>query len=87
MAVFFTASRAYGIYDSEYHVIARNWNMHRRIVNANFFQYNPDTNVSTMKSKVAIVAIYLVSLNIFLICFHGPIKKSVLPIDEILPRV
>ena len=65
----------------------KNWQ--RQNINAAIFlcHFKAANKVKIMKTKTAIVAIILVSLNIFLICFHGPIKKHVEAMERKFPVV
>jgi hypothetical protein len=105
MKVFLTASRAYGMYDSEYQVIARDciiMNTKARTALCSCNKIGHDvcvefderkltksaaSRVKMKETTTRIVAIALVEANIFLIWLTGPIKKHVLAIDKILPRV
>lgn len=81
-----TASRAYGMYDILYQVIATNCIAQHRKVRPVFLRTSADTSVNTKNVRAAIVAITLVELNIFLSCLTGPMRKQVLAIEVMLPR-
>jgi len=73
------------MYDKLYHVIAKNWITQHRNVRPVFLITKADIRVNTRKVKAVIVAKTRVELNIFLICFTGPIRKQVLAIEVMLP--
>jgi hypothetical protein len=87
MKVFLTASRAYGMYDSEYQVIARDCIIMNTKARTALCSKSAASRVKMKETTTRIVAIALVEANIFLIWLTGPIKKHVLAIDKILPRV
>lgn len=65
--VFLTASRAYGMYDNEYHVIASDWIIINRRARPGLCKCKAANNVKPIETNTNMVAIILVDANIFLI--------------------
>lgn len=73
-----TVSCAYGIYDIEYQIPAKNCRVQNMSANNAFFHLSTAISVSIMKAKTKTVERIRFSWNILFSCFHGPIKNIVL---------
>lgn len=79
--VFLTASRAHGMYESEYHVMASDCTTMQISANK-ALPFRAATSVSANEPITMQVAASRVEANIFWICLTGPIRKQVLECEN-----
>lgn len=70
-----------------YHVKAKDCKMQKMSASAFLCHQKAEHRVSAKHNSTRIVAISLVGSNMRFSCFKGPMRKMVLPIDAMLPRV
>eukprot|EP00039_Didymoeca_costata_P009362 m.123829 g.123829 ORF g.123829 m.123829 type:complete len:100 (+) comp14458_c0_seq3:2631-2930(+) len=82
-----TSLLAYGMYESPYHVTAKNCTMTKRRQSRASFQYKAEKRVIPTAANIMRVATIRVSLNIFFIWYHGPKRNKELQIEQTEPKL
>jgi len=70
-----------------YHVRAKDCKMQKMSASPLLCHQKAEHRVSAKHNSTTIVAIKRVGSNIRFSCFIGPMRKTVLPIDAMLPKV
>jgi hypothetical protein len=84
---FFTASLANGMKERLYHVKAKDCKMQKISASPLLCHQKAEHRVSAKHNSTRIVAIRRVGSNMRFSCFRGPMRKMVLPIDAMFPKV